>query len=473
MHRLKIVCFLVLACLAFIIMPVAAERVLLGYEQFDEVASALSAVNGQQLKHFSRIRVVLAELPEGKITDLKQNKGIRYAESDAYTRASQTIMPWNITHINAPLVWQQTNGRQVRVAVLDTGIDAAHRDLMVDLTKSYTATGITGSALSDVNGHGTHVAGIIAALDNETGVWGVAPAARLYSVKVLDDTGAGTVSDLIDGIQWAIQNGMQIVNISLGTKKESQALREAVEDAYDAGLLLIAAAGNGGNKPGQSDNIEYPAAYASVMAVGAVDRYDIRASFSATGAALDIVAPGVDIVSTWTGGNAYRSISGTSAAAPHVSGVAALIWAYNSTWNNRQVREQILATTRPVGDGDPFRYGRGRVDAAAAIGSPNQQPIPMGNITANAQVQRLEKDMQIIISAWADGVVLSGAVVTLTVRTPVGSNYSVNGYTDETGVARFSMRIRPKDGTGTFTIRAQVDKAGCVGAVTTTEFVWY
>lgn len=472
MHRIKIIGIMVLACLLVTAMPVAAEQVLLGYEQYDEVAPALAAVKGEQLKHFSRIRAVLAELPEGKLADLKQKKGIRFAENDAPTRSLQTYMPWNITHINSPLVWEQTDGRQVRVAVLDTGIDAAHRDLMVDLTKSYTAIGIEGSALNDIYGHGTHVAGIIAALDNDTGVWGVAPAARLYSVKVLDDYGIGTVSALIDGIQWAVENNIQILNISLGTKKESQALREAVEDAYDAGLLLVAAAGNGGNKPGQSDNVEYPAAYAPVIAVGAVDYYDIRASFSATGSALEIMAPGVDIVSTWTGGNAYRSISGTSAAAPHVSGVAALVWAYNSSWNNRQVREQILATATPVGDGNPFRYGRGRVDAAAAIGAPGQPPAVMGNITAFVQTQRLDKDIQITVNASINGAALSGGIVTLTVRTPVGTNYVVKGYTDDTGLARFKMRVKPKDGTGVFTARAQVEKAGCVGAVTIAEFIW-
>ena len=446
-----------------------AEQVLLGFSQTDDVSAAVTDLGGSTVKLYQRLKIALVELPEGQLQNVKVKKGVRFAESNASTYQLATIMPWNIEKVSAPLVWQSNiDGRNVRVAVMDTGIDAAHRDLAVDLL-SYTALGIDGDALVDVNGHGTHVAGIVAALDNETGVWGVAPAARLFSIKVLNDDGSGTVSALIDGLQWAIDNNIQIVNISLGTKKDSQALREAVEDADDQGLLLVAAAGNAGNNGANNDSVQFPAAYAPVIAVGALDRYDVRATLSATGPALDIMAPGIDIISTWTGVNAYRAGSGTSCAAPHVSGTAALVWAVNPFWTNRQVREQILNSAVPVGDGNPIRYGRGRVDAAAAVGLVSA-PTVAGEIAASASTEPSKSGVTINVRAAAGGQALSGAVIALTVRTPSGASFAVNGYTDDNGLAVFAWHIRTQDGKGTYNVRAQVDKAGYVGTVATVSF---
>jgi len=464
-----------------------ADRALLGFEANQDAASALAEVGGQTIKVYPHTRMMLVEVPEGQLDKLKKKKGIRFAEADAVTRKFDTVT-WNVEAIGAPLAWQVTQGGAIKVAVLDTGIDVQHDDIHV--YGGYTAEGIFGDPLADYDGHGTMVAGVIAALNNNAGIYGVAPQAALYSVKVLDDSGSGTVSALIDGIYWAINNGIHIVNMSLGTKTDSQALRETVEAAYDAGLLLVAAAGNTGNKPGNNDCVQYPAAYAPVIAVGAVDKSDVRASFSATGPSLDIVAPGVGVISAWPSTlviatNGYATASGTSMAAPHVTGTAALIWAKNRHWSNSQVQEHLLLTAKTVGDGNANRYGRGRVDAAAALGIGGDAAIPetMAATVNTVFANKNKVEITVTVQAAAGGsgqsggatitTPLSGAVISLTVYTPAGTNYNVKGYTDKNGRALFTWHVRNKDGMGVYQVRAQVSKAGYIDAVTTGHFTVY
>ena len=224
-------------------------------------------------------------------------------------------LPWGVDRIDAEWAWDTTTGYAVEVAVLDTGIDYEHPDLdanckgginIINSRKSY----------KDDNGHGTHCAGIIAAEDNEEGVVGVAPEASLYGVKVLDRRGSGWVSDIIAGLDWCDKNGMDIVNMSFGGGYSSS-LHDACDAAKDAGLLLVAAAGNDGGP------VIYPAAYESVIAVSATNSSDGLASFSNYGDEIAIAAPGVNILSTYKGGG-YATGDGTSMAAPHVAGTLAL-----------------------------------------------------------------------------------------------------------------------------------------------------
>ncbi|WP_339063965.1 S8 family peptidase [Tepidibacillus marianensis] len=208
----------------------------------------------------------------------------------------------------------------------------------------------------DDNGHGTHVAGTIAALDNEIGVIGVAPQAELYAIKALDQYGSGNYSDIISGIEWAIDQHMDIVNMSLGGTTSSKALKAAVDKAYNSGILLIASAGNNGfSKKG---SITYPAAYDSVIAVGAVDQQDIRASFSSVGRQLELMAPGVGIESTFPN-NSYSTMNGTSMASPHVVGAAALMWESQPTLTNVQLRQLLDENAVPLGNS--FEYGNGLI----------------------------------------------------------------------------------------------------------------
>ena len=207
----------------------------------------------------------------------------------------------------------------------------------------------------DDNGHGTHVAGTVAALDNEIGVIGVAPQAELYAIKVLDQNGSGSYSDIIAGIEWAIDNNMNIINMSLGGTAKSRTLEKAVNKAYESGILLVAAAGNNGYA--KKGTITYPAAYDSVIAVGAVDQNNNRASFSSVGRQLELMAPGVSILST-VPDNGYESYNGTSMASPHVAGVAALVWEAKPNLTNFQLRNLLNETSTYIGDS--FEYGNGR-----------------------------------------------------------------------------------------------------------------
>ena len=221
----------------------------------------------------------------------------------------------------------------------------------------------------DYNSHGTHVGGIIAALDNDIGVVGVAPDAYIYSVRVLDYAATGTASDITAGLEWCLNNNIQIINMSLGACEDSISVRRAIDVLYDNGILLIAAAGNSGNGMGTGDSIDNPARYDNVIAVGATDINDNRASFSSTGPKLEISAPGKDIYSLLPG-NKYASLSGTSMSSPHVAGVAALVMSAYPEMTNTQVRIRMQITAQNIAK-NIFEaqswFGYGLVDAVRAV----------------------------------------------------------------------------------------------------------
>ncbi|MBM7632828.1 S8 family peptidase [Geomicrobium sediminis] len=306
------------------------------------------------LHEFEHIPVLSAELEKEDVTELKENDAIAYIEEDIEVTISQTI-PWGIDRVNAPAANASgVTGSGVSVAVLDTGI-STHEDLNIQGGESFVP-GEPG--IDDGNGHGTHVAGTIAALDNDTGVVGVSPDADLYAVKVLGSDGSGNISSIAQGLQWAGENGMDVANMSLGSPLPSPTLEQAVDEATDRGVLVVAASGNSG-----ASSLSYPAAYDNAMAVGATTQSDARASFSQYGAGLDLVAPGVGVESTYPGGG-YRSLDGTSMATPHVAGVAALVLEQNPSWSPQQVRSHINDTATDLGDTNQF--GSGLVDAESA-----------------------------------------------------------------------------------------------------------
>lgn len=227
-------------------------------------------------------------------------------------------VPWGVARVNAPAAWSRGKGAGVKVAVIDTGIDCSHPDLQCDFS---AGTNIVdpGSAPMDDNEHGTHVAGTIAGR-GEGGPLGVAPEATLIPVKVLDADGAGSLSDIVAGINWAAKHGVDVINMSLGGPSGSAALERAVKQALNAGVVIVAAAGNSGPNP---DTVGFPGGYPGVIAVAASDKNDQVASFSSRGDAVAFIAPGVNITSTIPGGGT-KSLSGTSMASPHVAGLAAL-----------------------------------------------------------------------------------------------------------------------------------------------------
>ena len=279
-------------------------------------------------------------------------------------------LPWGVDQIDAELAWATSTGASVKVAIIDTGIDKDHPDLVTNIeggvnfvTKGRT---VDPNKWDDDNGHGTHVAGSVAAVDNDIGVIGVAPQAWLYGVKVLDKRGRGYLSDVILGIEWAIDNDMQVINLSLGTSSDVQSLHDAVDAAYAAGIVLVAAAGNSGDT-NPDDDVIYPAKYGSVIAVAATDSNNIRASWSGDGPEVELAAPGVAIYSTWKGGE-YDTKSGTSMASPHVAGTVALLLAANSGLTPDGVRAMLQTTADDLGaTGTDSYYGHGLVDAEEAV----------------------------------------------------------------------------------------------------------
>ncbi|MFQ6117990.1 MAG: S8 family peptidase, partial [Candidatus Bipolaricaulia bacterium] len=193
---------------------------------------------------------------------------------------------------------QGPEGEGVRVALLDSGIDPDHLDLKANYRGGYDFVNHDPFPWDD-NGHGTEVAGVLAARENGVGLIGVAPRAELFAVKVLGQDARGAISDVAKGLEWAIEHGIRVVNMSLGTPEDSQVLREAVRAAWEAGLVLIAPAGN------ESGRVLYPAAYSEVIAVAATDKDDKLAWFSNTGPQVELAAPGEEIPTTYPG-NRYR-----------------------------------------------------------------------------------------------------------------------------------------------------------------------
>lgn len=299
------------------------------------------------------------------------------------------IMPWGIGYTYAHLVWHLTRGEGVKVAVIDTGIDDRHPDLAGHVVLENSANFIqgkekpadaggvpaaTGKPPRDDNGHGTHVSGTLGAIDNGIGVVGVAPETILYAVKVLDRNGDGWTSTVSGGIYWAVRNGMQVASMSLGGEY-SEVTEIACREADAAGVLLVAAAGNKGAAPAGQSNIIYPAAFPSVVCVGGMQGDYTRAWFSCTGPEMDLVAPGVNTLSTVPGGGyEWEGWNGTSMATPHVSGSAALLFALaprDLNGNGRvndEVRDLLFATAGDIGDPsrDPV-FGHGCVNAMSAV----------------------------------------------------------------------------------------------------------
>lgn len=269
-------------------------------------------------------------------------------------------LPWWVTRLNVPAAWAVTKGAGVKVAVIDTGIDRNHPDLKERIAGGWNAI-TKGDDFTDDNGHGSHVTGtIVAKQDDQNGVVGVAPEASIYGVKVLDSNGSGTFDDVIAGMQWAVEHHMQIASMSLGARKGNDSLKAAVEAMAKNGVALIAAAGNSG--PGDN-TIGYPAAYPGAIAVAAIDKNDAVADFSSRGQQVAIAAPGVDIKSTYMNGG-FETLSGTSMATPHVSGLAALAVAAKGLSGVDAVRAALVKAATPLANGAPAtQQGAGVPDA--------------------------------------------------------------------------------------------------------------
>lgn len=269
---------------------------------------------------------------------IEEDARVYITDSNFYS----TAIPTNsITLTGAPNIWHRTKGKDISVAIIDTGI-AKHPDLRVKGGISTLGDTFTDNYLDD-NGHGTHVAGIVGANGNDRGLLGMAPEVNLFAVKALDKYGSGYVSDIIEGIAWAVDNKMHIANLSLGTSERSEALRKAVRRAYLSSTLIVAAAGNTGGT--SSPGILYPAKYPEVLCVGSVNDKEIFSKFSSYGPELDILAYGENILSTYLG-NSYRRETGTSMAAPQITGALALLLGLG--YRSRDAVKALLNTAKPL-----------------------------------------------------------------------------------------------------------------------------
>lgn len=379
MHRsLRLNTLLIaLGLLAALPTQAVAAQLVVGFERgvdASERAAALQNLDAERIAGIPALRTVTVRVPDRAAARveaaLERRNGVRYAEQDVLMHANWTpndprlSSQWGIARIGAPAAWDITRASSsVVVAVVDSGVDPTHPDLAgrVVAGRDHVAN---DADPSDEHGHGTHVAGIAAAsTDNGIGIAGTAPGATILSERVLDSTGSGYMSWIAAGIVHAADSGAQVINLSLSGSTGTRALRDAVLHARAKGAVVVCAAGNDG-----SSTLPYPAAYPECITVGATDSSDRRASFSNTGAEVDLVAPGVSILSTVRGAS-YASWNGTSMATPFVSGTAALLVAQGR--DRDAVELALTSSARDLGAaGRDTTFGHGLLQASAAVATP-------------------------------------------------------------------------------------------------------
>nr|WP_303647673.1 S8 family serine peptidase [Haloarchaeobius sp. HME9146] len=325
---------------------------------------------------------VVGRFPEQALAGLARHPGVRYVAPDAEVHAVGEVTPWGIDAIGATAAHDAgKTGVGSHVAILDTGIDPDHQDLQANLGEGVN---YSDDPDGDGNGHGTHVSGTVAAvMNNGLDVVGVAPSATLHAVKVLGDSGSGSFSDIIAGIDWVTGKAATdwgahttVINMSLGAKLHPrrlyastiQAICESCQSAWEAGVVVVAAAGNDDDDADK----HYPSACDSVIAVAATDSNNQRAWFSNYGSTVELAGPGVGVLSTvppeLNDGKTTASYSGTSMASPHVAGAAAQLLA-TGAYTNASARQRLRDTATDLGSaGWDQYYGYGLVNVADALG---------------------------------------------------------------------------------------------------------
>lgn len=360
-------------------------------------------------------------------SELAARSDVLYAEPDYLYYATETTpndplygrYQWNLPHIRATVGWDRTTGSpNIVIGIVDTGVDLGHPDLAAKIVGGIDTVNNDFTAQDD-QGHGTHVASIAAAQGNNgTGMAGVDWNARIMPVKVLNAAGNGSSSQVAAGITWAVDNGVDILNLSLSSRNQASIVENAIQYAYAQGVLVIAAAGN---SYAEGNPTNYPAAYNHVIAVAAVNDTDGHASYSSSGTYVDVSAPGGDPSSSsdtderhwipgayWRGaGFSYAWLSGTSQAAPHVAGLAGLLLALDPSLTPDELTQIITSQTVDVQSPgwDPFS-GYGRIDIAAALAA--VIPAARPEVAVAQQLSQLPADLA--------GVVAVGVEVAFTIR---------------------------------------------------------
>jgi subtilisin family serine protease len=289
---------------------------------------------------------------------------------------------WGLNQFDVPRAWKKSRGAGVRIAILDTGIDATHCDLQGQVIAQRDFTNSPYGA-ADLQSHGTHCAGVIAARENDEGIVGVCPdisekGGGLIVAKVLGDDGSGRGTWVASGIDWAIEQGANVVSMSLGSSQYDPRIHEAIQRAIETGAFVIAAAGNDGRGAAWRDRVNYPGRLAETIAVGAVGRDGMITEFSSRGPSVDIVAPGENILST-VPGNKWVRMSGTSMATPFVAAVVGLVLSLGELRGVKALRELLFEHAQDAGaPGRDPAYGVGLIRPDKMIESlvPAEPPNP-------------------------------------------------------------------------------------------------
>lgn len=431
------------------------DKILSGFQPM-AMPFSLQSARGQALSQLNDTLNSIVKLQIGSadvmdlVAELSLNPEIKYVEPNYIYSITKTTNDtyfdstgswgqsyqdlWGIHAISAPQAWDQVEGDGIVVAVVDTGVNLNHSDISanawvnpgeipnnnIDDDNNGYIDDINGwdfyennAEADDPNSHGSHVAGAIAATaNNNTGVVGVAPNVKIMAIRGLGRTGSGAATNLIAGIYYAVNNGADVINNSWGGVAFSQALNDAINYAHEAGVIVVSAAGNN-----NSDSSKfYPAGYKNSISVGAVDSNDMKASFSNYGNDIDVVAPGVDILSLNSEANSYLAerypnsvlandylhISGTSMASPYVAAVAALIKQLHPSYNTTQVAYTLRHYSDGVSANNWGVFGDEvyRINALSAISAP-EVPIVDVEITSQTAAQStpynvFEKDRFVI-----------------------------------------------------------------------------
>jgi type VII secretion-associated serine protease mycosin len=334
-------------------------------------------VQGPEGLEVMQATVASAASAEGLVDRLVQDEDVVAADIDttlALAAEPMRSQQWGLDRLDAEQTWTTTTGAGTVVAVIDSGVDGAHPDLAAALVPGLDTLDPNQDGSVDTHGHGTAVAGVVGARLNGVGMVGIAPDVGIMPIRVVGTDGLASSSNVARGILWAVDNGADVINLSLGAPESNAVLTQAIDTAMAAGVVVVAAAGNLGE---EGNPTVYPAAQPGVLAVAATMQTDLSAPFSGSGSWVDISAPGVQIVAPMAGGG-YGFTHGTSMASPFVSGAAALVLSQAPDLSTEQVVTQLTTTAVDVGaQGFDNATGHGVVAPDAALADlPNADPRP-------------------------------------------------------------------------------------------------